>query len=258
MDDIDPDLVDYEVALPDLDVNLGPLERGVSVTLGLAAIAFAVSEKKPQAAVLGIVGAYLGFRGLTGHCPLYEALDLGGDDEAEDDRLREGRHEDASVEVAVTIARPVDEVYAFWRRLENLPQFMQHLLSVTEEDDTRSRWTAEVPGVGAVEWEAEILEDRPGELIAWRSLPGSEVHHEGAVRFRPAPGGRGTEIRLSMEPFSRGGRLSRKLARLVGWGTEKYVEADVRRLKQILEAGEAPTTAGQPSGRDAAAGHESA
>ena len=252
---MDDDLLgDTDLSLPPLDVNLSPAERGVSITLGAALLAFALAQRRARTgAPLGLLGAYVAFRGISGHCALYEALDLAGDEAyPEDDRLSAGRHRDASVDVALTIARPVDDVYAFWRRLENLPRFLHSVHKVTEIDETRSRWEADVPEVGHVSWDAEILEDRPGELIAWRSLRGSEVHHSGAVSFRPAPGGRGTEVRLEMEPFSRGGRLSRLLARMVGWGTGRAVEEDLRRLKQILEAGEAPTVEGQPSGRESA------
>jgi uncharacterized membrane protein len=248
---MDDDSIDEVLSLPPLDVNLSPAERGVSISLGSALLAFAFSQRRAgTGAALGLLGAYVAFRGISGHCALYEALDLAADEiEPEDDRLSVRRHRDASVEAVLTIARDVDEVYSFWRRLENLPRFLYGVHSVTALDDTRSRWEAHVPDVGLVSWEAEILEDRPGELIAWRSLRGSEVHHSGAVSLRPAPGGRGTEVRLSMEPFSRGGRVSRWLARLVGWGTDRAVAEDLHRLKQVLEAGETPTTEGQPSGR---------
>ena len=242
------------LSIPPLDVNLSPAERGVSITLGAALLAFAFAQRRATTgAGLGLLGAYVAFRGISGHCALYEALDLAADEiEPEDERLSVRRHRDASAEAALTIAREVDDVYAFWRRLENLPRVLRGVHSVTALDDATSRWEAHIPEVGLVSWEAEILEDRPGELIAWRSLRGSEVHHSGAVQFRPAPGGRGTEVRLSMEPFSRGGRVSRWLARLVGWGTGRAVEEDLRRLKQVLEAGETPTTAGQPSAREIA------
>jgi uncharacterized membrane protein len=244
-------LDEMDLSLPALDVNLSPAERGVSITLGAALLAFAFSQRRVSTgAALGLAGAYVAFRGISGHCALYEALDLAADEiEPEDERLSVRRHRDASAEATVTIAREVDEVYGFWRRLENLPRFLLGVHSVTALDDTRSHWEAHIPEVGLVAWEAEILEDRPGELIAWRSLGGSEVHHSGAVQFRPAPGGRGTEVRLSMEPFASGGRVSRWLARLVGWGTERAVAEDLRRLKQLLETGEVPTTEGQPSGR---------
>jgi uncharacterized membrane protein len=245
----DRGLLDLDMASPDLDVNLGSLERGVSITLGAALLAFAFSERRATSVLLGLAGAYLGFRGVTGHCALYEALDLVTEEELDDERLSAHGHSDTAVDVALTIARPVDEVYGFWRDLSNLPLFMQDVLSVTPDTDGRSRWVAEIPAVGPVEWESEILEDRPGELIAWRSVPGSAVHHSGAVRFRPAPGDQGTEVRLSMEPFSHGGRLSRWVGRILGWGTASFVAADLRRLKQLLEAGEAPTTEGQPRGR---------
>ena len=90
------------------------------------------------------------------------------------------------------------------------------------------------------DWEAEILEDVPRELIAWRSAPGGLVHHAGAVRFRPAPGGLGTEVRLDVEYDPPRSAIGRSIAMLFGSVTEYRVDEDLRRLKQLLEAGETP------------------
>jgi uncharacterized membrane protein len=129
-------------------------------------------------------------------------------------------------------------VYAFFRRLENAPRFMAFIESVQRIDATRSRWVARTPTGQTLDWEAEILEDLPGELIAWRSDPGGLVHHAGAVRFRPAPGGGGTEVRLDIEYDLPGSAIGRSIAMLFGSATEYRVEEDLRRLKQLLEAAE--------------------
>lgn len=234
-------------------MNVSATERGVSVTLGVALLAFAGARRRPLSSlVLAGFGAFLAHRGITGRCAMYEALDYGSLDDDEDDRLDAGAHDDGSVEAAVTVFRPVDEVYAFWRKLENVPRFMKSVESVVELDAIHSRWTARLPGGVRVEWDAEILEDRKGELIVWRSLPGSEVHHHGAVRFAQGPPGRGTEVRVSMEFQGPGGLLARTAARVLHRGPEIVLADDLRRLRQILEAGETATVDGQPRGEDEA------
>jgi uncharacterized membrane protein len=229
------------------EVNVGGLERGASVTMGVALLALALSQRRARGAfAFGLLGAYLSWRGATGHCALYDALDTGTSEDEEDDRLDAGGHDDVSMEAAATIAQPPDEVYAFFRRLENAPRFMAFIESVQEIDARRSRWVARTPTGQILDWEAEIIEDRPGELIAWRSDPGALGHHAGAVRFRPAPGGRGTDVRLDIEYDPPGSPLGRSIARLFGSATEYTADEDLRRLKQLLEAGETANTRGQP------------
>ena len=230
------------------EVNVGAAERGVSVTLGAALLAFAAARRRPFSSLfLAAAGVWLAHRGVTGRCAVYDRLDMGTAEDDEEERLDAGSHDDLSVEVAITIARPVAEVYAFWRRLENFPLFMKSIVSVTERGGGRSRWVARGPAGKTWEWEAEILEDRPGELLVWRSLPGSEVHHHGAVRFQEAPAGRGTEVRLGIEFRPPGGIAGRVVAHIAGRLPEHQVGEDLRHLKQMLEAGETPI-AGFPRG----------
>jgi len=231
------------------EVNVGGFERGASLTMGVALLALALSQRRARGAfTFGLLGAYLSWRGATGHCALYEALDTGSAEDEEEGRLAAGAHDDVSIEAAATIALPPDEVYAFFRRLENAPRFMAFIEAVQVIDATRSRWVARTPTGQILDWNSEIIEDRPGELIAWRCDPGALVHHAGAVRFRSAPGGRGTEVRLDVEYDPPGSALGRTVARLLGSATEYRVEQDLRRLKQLLEAGETATTRGQPRG----------
>jgi uncharacterized membrane protein len=233
------------------DVNVGGFERGASITMGTALLALALAQRrKPGAFTFGLLGAYLAWRGTTGHCAIYEALDTGTAEDEGDERLDAGGHDDVSIEAATTIARPPDEVYAFCRRLENLPRFMAFLESVQETEGARSRWRARTAAGQALAWDSQILEELPGELIAWRSDPGAAVQHAGAFRFRPAPGGRGTEVRLDVEYDPPGSALGRSIAVLFGSATEYKVAEDLRRLKQLLEAGETATTRGQPQGAE--------
>jgi uncharacterized membrane protein len=234
------------------EVNVGVAERGVSVTLGAALIAFAASRRRPfSSLLLAAAGAWLAHRGITGRCAVYDQLDMGTAEDDEEERLDAGSHDDLSVEVAITIGRPVPEVYAFWRRLENFPLFMKNVVSVTERGGGRSVWVARGPAGETWQWESEILEDRPGELLVWRSLPGAEVHHHGAVRFQDAPAGRGTEVRVGIEFLPPGGIAGRVVARLARRLPAHRVEEDLRRLKQMLEAGETPI-AGFPRGPEEA------
>ncbi len=175
-------------------------------------------------------------------------------------KQREARHHEASpapreeplpneIDATVTIGSPRQEAYAFWKRIENLPLFMKNLDSVEDLGNGRSRWVAKTPAGGRVEWEAETLLDREGELLSWRSLPGSEVYNAGTVRFEEAPSGRGTTVRVHMELVPPGGVVARAAARLLGPITTQQVREDLRRFKNLMEAGEIPTTSGQPAGR---------
>jgi uncharacterized membrane protein len=139
---------------------------------------------------------------------------------------------------AITINRPRQEVYGFWHNFENFPRFMAHLESVQRIDDRRSHWKARAPAGAEVEWDAEIIEDRPNELIAWRALPDSDVPNTGQVRFRDAPGNRGTEVIVELKYHPPGGRIAAAIAKLFGEEPSQQVKGDLRRLKQFLEVGE--------------------
>ncbi|HZN98534.1 MAG TPA: SRPBCC family protein [Gemmatimonadales bacterium] len=142
------------------------------------------------------------------------------------------------VKEAITINRPRSEVYRFWHNFENLPRFMAHLESVQILDERRSRWKGKAPAGSTVEWEAEIIEDRPNELIAWRSLPDSTVPNMGSVQFRDAPGGRGTEVLVELRYQPPGGKIGALIAKLFGEEPKQQVKGDLRRFKQVMELGE--------------------
>ena len=157
----------------------------------------------------------------------------------EDGRRRSGHSARGGVHVtrAITINRPRDEVYRFWRDFENLPRFMEHLESVRVLGQTRSHWEAKAPAGTSVEWDAEIVDDRPGELIAWRSLPDGDVPNLGSVRFLDAPGG-GTELQVELRYDPPGGKLGSLVAKLFGEDPGLTLASDLRRLKQVIEVGE--------------------
>lgn len=137
---------------------------------------------------------------------------------------------------SITVNRPPETVYHFWRDLQNLPRFMTHLESVEVMNGT-STWRAKAPAGMTVEWQAEIIQDRPNEVIAWRSLDGASVPNRGAVRFLPAPGGRGTQVHVELKYDPPGGMLTAAIAKLFGEEPSQQIAGDLRRLKQVLETG---------------------
>jgi uncharacterized membrane protein len=149
----------------------------------------------------------------------------------------------ARVERTVTIARSPEELYARWRDLARLPDLMAHLRSVTPLDERRSRWVARGPGGTRIAWEAEITADEPGRLIAWRSVDGSDLENAGSVRFTPAPGGRGTEVKVLLSYERPAGRLGEAAVTLLGGSGDQEVREDLRRFKQRMETGEVATAA---------------
>jgi uncharacterized membrane protein len=150
---------------------------------------------------------------------------------------------------SATVSRDRSEVYAFWRDFRNLPRFMPDLKSVEERGEGVSHWIAKGPAGKDVEWDATTTADEPNQRIAWQSAPDAEVHNRGEVRFRDAPAGRGTEVTIAMEYDPPLGAVGRTIAKLFGDEPDQQVRNSLRALKQVLEAGEIPTTDGQPSGR---------
>lgn len=138
----------------------------------------------------------------------------------------------------VTVNRPTEEVYAFWRNFENFPQFMRHLESVSDIGGGRSHWVAKAPAGKEVQWEAEITEDVPNERIGWRSVEGSEIYNAGTVSFQRAPGDRGTEVRVELEYDPPFGKLGAQVAKLFREEPGQQIFDDLRHFKQVIELGE--------------------
>lgn len=153
------------------------------------------------------------------------------------------------VEKCITVNRPAEECYRFWRDFENFPRFMKHLESVKVGDNKRSHWVATGPVGIRVEWDAEITADQEGELLAWSSVDGADVESAGTVRFEPAPAGRGTIVWIDMYYRPPAGRAGAMVARLFGEEPSQQIDEDVRRFKWLIETGEIPTSVGQASGR---------
>jgi len=141
-----------------------------------------------------------------------------------------------------------EEAYQFWSNIENLPLFMRHLESVTLMGESRSRWTAIGPLGKRVRWDAEIAFDRKDDVIAWRSLPDSEIYVDGIVKFRNAPANRGTIITVVVVYQPLAGALGRTFARILGKDPSFMMRQDLRRMKALIETGEIPTVEGQSHG----------
>ena len=142
------------------------------------------------------------------------------------------------VKKSVTVNRPVDEVYAFWRNFENLPLFMKHLDSIVGTGENTSRWRAGAAHGLSVEWEVQLVEDRPNELLSWQTIGVSDITGHGRVEFTPAPGRRGTEVRASIAYQVPGGAVGNKIARIFRDAPGVKVENQLNVFKQIIETGE--------------------
>lgn len=139
---------------------------------------------------------------------------------------------------SIIIDRSPEELYQYWRDFENLPRFMNHLESVKKTGGNRSHWVAKAPAGTSIEWDAEITEDRPNELIAWRSLEGADVDNSGSVEFETAPGERGTIVRVEIDYNPPGGVIGEWVAKLFGEEPGQQTQEALRCFKQVMETGE--------------------
>ena len=226
------------------EVNVGNLERVLSLAGGGLLALLGLSRGGAAGLGMAAAGGGLLYRGATGHCHVYGALGVNtAEKHGHAAALRAG--EGIKVVRAVTINRPAEDLYRVWRNFEELPRFMLHLEAVKVEGN-RSHWVARAPAGMTVSWDAEIINDEPNHLIAWRSLEGSRVSTAGAVAFDPAPAGRGTEVRVILKYDPPAGKLGAWLAWLFGEEPSLQVRGDLYRFKQLMEAGEIATTQGQP------------
>jgi uncharacterized membrane protein len=228
-------------------VNVGQSERMISAVAGGVVALAGLRMRSLPGVLMAALGGGLLYRGISGHCPAYEAV---GRNTAESDApspeqyFEHGIH----VEKSMTVERTPWDLYSFWRNFENLPKFMKHVESVQVIDEKRSHWVVRGPAGTTVEWDAEIINDEPNALIAWRSLANAEVDNAGSVRFVPGPEGRGTEVRVVIDYIPPAGRIGKWVARLFGEEPSQQLHEDLRRFKRLMETGEVPTTEGQPVG----------
>ncbi len=213
-------------------------ERWASLIGGSAMVLMGLQQRSLRGALMAIAGGGLAYHAATGQQSLQEMVS---------DATGIGKP--LKVEKTVTINRSAEELYTFWHDFANLPRFMKHLRSVTVIDARRSHWVANAPMGQTVEWDADIINDQPNHLIAWASLEDAEIDHSGFVRFQPAPGNRGTEVKIVLEYNPPGGAVGMAIAKLFGEEPEQQIGDELHRFKMLMEAGEIATTAGQPTCR---------
>jgi len=228
-------------------INVGAQERLISAGAGALLALYGLKRGGLGGILVAASGAMLVQRAVTGHCRVYEAL---GMNTADTDGAAPEAYFERGIQVVerFTVMKSPEELYSFWRNFENLPRFMKHLESVRCEGEKRSHWVANGPAGYKVEWDAEIINDEPNRLIAWRSLGGADVDNAGSVRFTSAPGDRGTEVSVTMDYIPPAGRAGAFIAKLFGRDADQMIREDLRRFKQLIETGEVPTTEGQSRG----------
>jgi len=226
-------------------INIGKTERILSVAGAALLLTSGLQDikKRPVTAfVKAVAGGYLLYRGASGHCPLRELI-------SKSKAQKQARP--LVIREALTVNRPRTEVYNYWRQLSNLPLFMKHIVEVNVENEQQSQWKMRLPGdMGTVEWKAEIIADKPDELLSWRSVEGSDIDTAGEIIFSDAPGDRGTEVHAAISYRAPAGPLGKIAGKLFRKGFEIQVRQDLRRFKQMLETGETSTIEGQSADRE--------
>ncbi|MCC5647191.1 SRPBCC family protein [uncultured Nostoc sp.] len=213
------------------------VERWASLIGGGAMVLMGLRQGSLRGALTALAGGGLVYQGATKQSTIQKAQEA------------IGLNQPIKVEKTVTINKSAEELYRFWHDFENLPTFMKHLKSVKVHNEKRSHWIANAPLGNSVEWDADILEDRENEFISWASVEGADIDNSGFVRFKKAPGDRGTEVKVVLEYNPPGGALGATVAKLFGEEPEQQIGDELRRFKMLMEAGEIATTEGQPSGR---------
>lgn len=220
-------------------VNVNAGERMLSVFAGGLLAAAGLRQSRGLGAVLAGTGGVLMWRGVTGRCPLYEASGINS---------AEKEYKSQHLVQSVTVNAPPERLYELWRNFENLPQFLESLQSVRVMDSRRSLWQANGPVRQTVEWEAEITNDVPNQLIEWRSTGDASIPNSGSVQFRRATGDRGTIVRVEIHFQPPAGSIGLGVAKVLGRAPDQEIQRALRRFKQLVETGEIVTTRGQSTG----------
>lgn len=221
--------------------NVGETERWISLLGGGALILYGLKRRSWPGLALALLGGGMAYRGATGHCPVYQSLDINTFEEKKEAFQRE---DSIRIEKSILIPqKTVDELYRFWRQVENLPRIMTHLESVREKSDNRSHWIAKAAIGTELDWEAEIADARENEQITWRAAEEGDADNIISVRFEKAPGEGGTWVRLLMEYHPRRSLLGAAFAKLFGEEPGKVLEETLARFKEVIETPGAPTQA---------------
>lgn len=220
------------------DETISDKERWASIVGGSAMVLMGLQQRSLRGILTAIAGGGLAYHGATADKSLQDkVVDATGINKA------------IRVEKTVTIDKSAEELYNYWHNFENLPNFMKHVKSVQVLDMRRSHWVANAPLGQTIEWDADIINDQPNQLIAWASEEGAQVDNSGFVRFSPAPSDRGTEVKVVMEYNVPGGMVTAAIAKLFGEEPEQQIGDELRRFKQLMETGEIATIEGQSRGQ---------
>ncbi len=215
--------------------SVADAEQWLALGTGTVLLLMGASRRSAMGACLALASAPLLYRAMTGRWP-----EVGDSVESTDTKTALGGDGGVHVRESIRLEVPLADVYAFWRRLENLPQFMTHLDRVTEGPDGKSQWVASGPAGLAVNWDAELINEVENKILAWRSLPGSDVVSAGAVNFEAVRDGRSTQVTVHLQYAPPAGRAGALVAALFGREPSQTIREDLRRFKQLLEAGEVP------------------
>lgn len=212
--------------LPKIKNNVSTFERIIMVTSGAYLLYNGLSQKEKNFTKSSIGGSML-LRGLSGYCPVYDAVD----------HIKNGKAYNVNIKINSMIDKPISEVYSFWRNLENLPKFMSHLETIQTFSNTQSEWTAKGPlGIGTLKWNAEIIKDEENRMISWISHTDAPINNSGKVVFKP--NGNGTELDINISYRAPLGVAGETAAKLLNPLFEKLVSDDVKSLKNYLESGQ--------------------
>lgn len=230
------------------NVNIHEMERFVSILLGGTLLIQGITRRPLVGLPLATIGGALLYRGISGHSYLYQGL---GVNMAEEGRQYGTRSADGTPEVerSITVERPAKELNRFWRDPDTLSRIMGNFAEVTPADDNRLHWRMRVPFGRKMEWDTQIIEDRPGEIVRWKSLNGAQLRSEGEVRFHPAPKDWGTETTLHLRFEPPGGAIGKMAVRRFHILPRLAAEKTLRRFKSLAETGEIPTLDYNPSAR---------
>jgi uncharacterized membrane protein len=229
-------------------INVGDVERWASAIGGGLLIAHGLRRGNFGGLALALLGGAMAYRGFTGHCQAYEALniDTSGKHRADGD---EHVHKGLLVKHTMTINRTPMEVYEFVKDPVNHHRYMEHVESVQAVGDGTFDWAIKGPMGTTWRFRSRHINEDPGHLVAWKTLPGGDIESAGTIRLVPAWDGRGTEVTMEINFEPPAGVVGLALGKLFGHDPDAQVRENLRRLKNLLEAGEIPTTEGQPSGR---------
>ena len=227
-----------------IKANLSNVQRSASIVGGGTLLLVALKRPSWGGLILALAGGALIHTGVTGYCVAAASRKNNGTSVTDDEDVARDVH----VEKSIVINKDSAQLYSYWRRFENLPRIMRHLDSVHTLDDQRSHWVAIGPAGKTFEWDAEIYNEKPGEMIAWRSLPGADITNAGSVHFEPVASGTGTKVKVTLNYNIPGGKLTALFAKPFGKEPGQLIEDDLRRFKRLMETGEVPTGEGQSNG----------